>query len=91
MFELAVAYLVAVNGLTFAVFAFDKRAAERRAWRIPERRLLMLAAFGGTPAALVAQQTFRHKTKKEPFRSSLWAIFAVQAALLGWAAYRLLR
>ena len=91
MFELAVAYLLAVNGLTFAAFALDKRAAERRAWRVPERRLLALAVFGGTPAALCAQQVLRHKTKKEPFRTSLWAIFAAQAGLLAWAAYRLLR
>ena len=91
MFELAVAYLLAVNGLTFAAFALDKRAAERGAWRVPERRLLTLAVFGGTPAALCAQQVLRHKTKKEPFRTSLWAIFAVQAGLLAWAAYRLLR
>ena len=91
MFELAVGYLAAVNALTFAAFALDKRAAERRAWRIPEKRLLMLAVVGGTPAALLAQQALRHKTRKEPFRTSLWAIFAVQAGLLAWAAYRLLR
>jgi len=91
MFELALAYLVAVNALTFGAFALDKRAARRGAWRIPERRLLMLVAAGGTPAAPLAQQALRHKTRKEPFRSSLWAIFAAQAALLVWAAYRLLR
>jgi uncharacterized membrane protein YsdA (DUF1294 family) len=91
MFELAVAYLLAVNGLTFAMFALDKRAAERGAWRVPERRLLILAVFGGAPGALCAQQTLRHKTKKEPFRTSLWAISATQAGLLAWAAYRLSR
>lgn len=91
MFELAAAYLLAVNGLTWAAFAFDKRAAERGAWRVPERRLLMLAVLGGTPGALCAQQILRHKTRKEPFRTSLWAIFAAQAALLCWAAYRLAR
>lgn len=89
MFELAAAYLIVVNGLTFAAFALDKRAAEHRAWRIPERRLLLLAALGGTPAALCAQQVPRHKTRKEPFRTSLWVIVAVQAALLAWAAWRL--
>ena len=91
MFELAVAYLFAVNALTLAAFALDKRAAERRAWRIPERRLLMLAVVGGTPAALCAQQVLRHKTRKEPFRTSLWVIFGVQAGLLVWAAYQLVR
>lgn len=91
MFELAALYLLAINGVTFAAFAFDKQAAERRQWRVPERRLLMLATLGGTPGAIAAQQILRHKTRKEPFRTSLWVIFGVQGALLAWAAYRLLR
>lgn len=91
MFELFALYLAAMNAATFAAFAFDKRAAARRARRIPERRLLMLAAFGGSPAALTAQQILRHKTRKEPFRTSLWVIVAVQSAVLAWLAYRLLR
>jgi uncharacterized membrane protein YsdA (DUF1294 family) len=90
MFELAMAYLLAVNAATFAAFAFDKRAAARGTWRTPERRLLMFAAMGGTPGAICAQQVLRHKTRKEPFRTSLWTIFGVQAALLVFAAYRLL-
>jgi len=91
MFELFALYLLAINAATFAAFALDKRAAERRAWRIPEHRLLMMAAFGGSPGALVAQQTLRHKTRKEPFRTSLWLIVAAQAAVLASTAYRALR
>ncbi|WP_296594911.1 DUF1294 domain-containing protein [Phenylobacterium sp.] len=91
MFELLALYLLVINAATFAAFALDKRAATRRAWRIPERRLLMMAALGGSPAALTAQQALRHKTRKEPFRTSLWLIVAAQAAVLGWTAYRALR
>jgi len=91
MFELFALYLLAINAATFAAFALDKRAAERRAWRTPEQRLLMLAAFGGSPGALVAQQALRHKTRKEPFRTALWLIVAAQAAALAWVAYRALR
>jgi uncharacterized membrane protein YsdA (DUF1294 family) len=90
MFEAVVVYLLAVNAATISAFAWDKHAAERRAWRVPERRLLMLAAFGGTPGALLAQQLLRHKTRKEPFRTSLWAVAGVQAALLAFAVYRLM-
>jgi uncharacterized membrane protein YsdA (DUF1294 family) len=91
MSELFALYVVAINATTFAAFALDKRAAERRGWRIPERRLLVLAAFGGSPGALVAQQMLRHKTRKEPFRTSLRVIVAVQIATLGVVAYRLFR
>jgi len=91
MFELFALYGVAINAATFAAFALDKRAAERRAWRVPEARLLMLAACGGSPGALVAQQALRHKTRKEPFRTSLWVIVTVQIAVLAFVAYRLLR
>lgn len=91
MFDAVALYGAVINMATFAAFALDKRAAERRAWRIPERRLLLLAAFGGSPAALAAQQMLRHKTRKEPFRTWLWVIVAVQAAALAWMAYRALR
>lgn len=91
MFEAFALYGVAINMATFAAFALDKRAAERRAWRIPERRLLLLAALGGSPAALAAQQMLRHKTRKEPFRTWLWVIVAVQAAALVWVGYRTFR
>jgi uncharacterized membrane protein YsdA (DUF1294 family) len=88
---LAALYLAIINAATFAAFAVDKRAAERRGWRVPERRLLMLAAIGGSPAALVAQQLLRHKTRKEPFRSWLWTVAVAHAAILAVVAYRLLR
>ncbi|MBU1375610.1 MAG: DUF1294 domain-containing protein [Alphaproteobacteria bacterium] len=91
MLGLVAIYLLAVNAATIAAFAFDKRAAARRGWRIPERRLLMLAAFGGSPGALVAQQALRHKTRKEPFRTSLWVIVGVQIVALAVVAYRLFR
>lgn len=91
MFELFVLYVVAINAATFAAFALDRHAAARRARRVPERRLLILAALGGSPGALVAQQALRHKTHKEPFRTRLWVIVGVQIAALALVAYRLCR
>lgn len=84
-------YLVAINAAAFMAFAFDKQAAVRRGRRLPERRLLALAALGGSPGALIAQRALRHKTLKAPFRTSLCVIVAVQAALLAWLAYRAFR
>jgi uncharacterized membrane protein YsdA (DUF1294 family) len=76
-----VAYLIAVNLLTFLLFGHDKRAAVAGDRRIPERALLGLAAIGGGVGAVAAQRMFRHKTRKEPFRSLLYLIIAAQAGL----------
>ena len=80
-------YLAAINLLTFAAFWSDKRAAVRREWRIPERRLLLMAALGGWVGALGGQHLLRHKTRKEPFRTLLYAIIVAElVALAAWAA-----
>ena len=68
----------------------DKRAAELGRRRTPERDLLTLAFIGGTAGALVAQQMLRHKTRKEPFRSTLWTLAALHLVLVAIAAYRLI-
>lgn len=73
-------YLAVVNALTYLSFRADKRRAVRSQRRIPERRLLTLAAIGGSPAAIYAQQTLRHKTVKQPFATLLLAVAALQAA-----------
>lgn len=78
-----VAYLAAVNLAAFAAFALDKHRARTGGWRIPERRLLGLAAAGGGAGAAVAQRLLRHKTSKEPFASQLRLILAVQAVAGG--------
>jgi len=82
--NLAAAYLFAVNLFAALAFSQDKRAAVRGERRTPEATLLMLAAAGGAAGAVAAQQLFRHKTRKEPFRSLLWAIAAAQAVGAAW-------
>lgn len=73
--------LAVVNATAFAAFGWDKRCAMTGARRIPERTLLGLAAIGGSLGAVAAQQVFRHKTRKEPFRTLLWMILAGQTVL----------
>ena len=73
------AYLALVNLTAFASFGWDKRCAMSGDRRIPEKTLLGLALIGGAFGAVAAQQTFRHKTRKEPFRTLLWLILAGQA------------
>jgi uncharacterized membrane protein YsdA (DUF1294 family) len=77
------AYLAAVNPVTFGVYVWDKAAARHRRGRIPERQLHILALAGGSPAALLARHTLRHKTVKGPFRLVFWTVCIVQLAGLG--------
>lgn len=77
------AALAAINAIVFAAFAIDKASAVRARRRIPEARLLMLAALGGTPGAYAARALFRHKTRKQPFCARLQAIAVVQVLGLG--------
>jgi uncharacterized membrane protein YsdA (DUF1294 family) len=79
----AALYILAINVATFGAFAADKRRAEQRLWRIPERALLWLAMAGGTSGAIAGQQILRHKTRKEPFRTLLWLIAFAQAVAIG--------
>lgn len=63
-----------VGAVTFAVFGWDKRCAERGERRVPERTLHALELFGGWPGALLAMQVFRHKRRKPEFYVVTWAI-----------------
>ncbi len=73
-----VAWLLAVNATTALSYAADRRAARRGERRIPELVLHGLAAFGGSPAALVASGALRHKTRKTPFLRVLYVTVAAQ-------------
>ena len=58
-------YLILLSLITFILYFVDKKKAEKKKWRIPEKVLLLSSflggAFGGYPAMLL----FRHKTKGE--------------------------
>lgn len=68
---------VGVNVASFALFGWDKMCAENNRRRVPEAHLLLLALSGGALGALLGQQVFRHKTKKQPFRTLLWCAAAI--------------
>ncbi len=74
------AALVAVNVVTFVVYASDKDAARSGGWRTSEQRLHLLAVLGGWPAAWWAQQWLRHKSSKASFRAVYWLTVAVHCA-----------
>ena len=75
----------AASVVAFAAYGIDKAAARRQANRVSEQTLLILGLIGGWPGALVAQQVFRHKTRKRSFRRAFWGTVGVNVLVL--AAY----
>lgn len=58
-----------INILTVALYWEDKKVSKTKSRsRIPENILLLLGLVGGWPAAICAQQAFRHKTVKLSFK-----------------------
>jgi uncharacterized membrane protein YsdA (DUF1294 family) len=79
---LLLGWYAAASVATFAVYAADKSAAQRAARRTPENRLHLLSLCGGWPGALLAQQTLRHKSRKQPFRLLFWMTVILNCGLL---------
>jgi len=60
--------------LAFFLYWSDKRKARDEVWRTPEKVLHAIELLGGWPGALIAQQVFRHKTRKVSFQLVFWLI-----------------
>lgn len=82
LWQIAIVYLLIINVFTFFTFALDKMKSRGDARRIRERTLWLLSLLGGSPAALVAMNYFRHKTKKMSFQAVIILILAVQVAAI---------
>ena len=81
-----VIWFLLANILTLAMYGADKMAA-RRAWRrVPESTLLLFGVVGGWGGAIAAQQLFRHKTQKQPFKTYFIISVIVNVSVIG-AAY----
>ena len=67
--------------VAFILYGYDKQQARHGRWRAPEKLLHGVELLGGWPGALVAQQVFRHKTRKVSFQVWFWLIVAVHQAI----------
>ena len=76
-------YFILVNVVLFIMMGIDKKKAREKAWRIPERNLLLLGFFGGGLGGLLGMHHFRHKTKHLSFK----VIFALGTLLAGITSY----
>lgn len=82
--------LVLMSLLTFAIYGWDKRAAEQGTNRISEKSLHLMELLGGWPGAIFGQQFFRHKTQKTLFRLITYSITVLHVVGLGalvWFAW----
>ncbi|MBB4011069.1 DUF1294 domain-containing protein [Niveibacterium umoris] len=73
-----------------ATYARDKRAAFRGARRTPEATLHLIDLAGGWPGGLLAQQLFRHKTRKVSFQIGFWLTVVTNLAAAAYLAPALL-
>ncbi|MDO3413208.1 DUF1294 domain-containing protein [Saccharibacillus sp. CPCC 101409] len=81
---LLAAWLVALNIAAYAVMAGDKRKAQKRKRRVPERTLFLLAAIGGALGIWTAMSTKRHKTQHNSFRFGVPLLLLVNIAVYGY-------
>lgn len=89
-FQSAALFLTATNLLAFLTYGYDKHQARVGGQRVPEATLLWLAVVGGI-GAWTACKLFRHKTRKQPFRSWLIAAVALHLAIMAAATWWMLK
>jgi len=82
-----IGYLAGINLAAVALYGYDKAVAGGSALRVPEAVLHGIAVLGGSPAAFLSQNLFRHKTVKQPFQRAFRLILAAQILLLGLAVW----
>lgn len=87
MIAYAIYIVIALNVITFAIYGFDKYRARKHQWRVPEAVLILLALVGGSVGALIAMQTFRHKTQKRKFSIGVPLILIAQTVATCYAIY----
>ena len=73
-----------VSPVSFFVYAWDKRQAKLNGWRVPEKTLHSLDAIGGWPGGFLAQNIFRHKTRKLPFQIKFWLTVVTHVVGVCW-------
>lgn len=79
--KILLVWLVCINLLGFFQMYADKRRAKRDKWRIPEKRLFLVAAIGGSVGSILGMKVFRHKTQHKSFVFGMPAILVAQIIL----------
>ncbi|MFJ3486948.1 DUF1294 domain-containing protein [Pseudomonas sp. NPDC090202] len=80
---LPAAFYALFSVIAFGLYGWDKQQARNEGRRTPEKVLHGAELLGGWPGALLAQQVFRHKTRKLSYQLVFWAIVLLHE--LFWA------
>ncbi|GFI17256.1 hypothetical protein IMSAG249_01312 [Lachnospiraceae bacterium] len=75
-------YFAAINLIGFALMGIDKHKAKKRAFRIPEATLFIVAIIGGSIGSIIGMYAFRHKTKHFSFVYGMPFILILQIILV---------
>ena len=75
LLKVFVAVLIVGSLISFILYGADKAKARKKAWRIPEKVLLLWGFLCGSVGALAAMQLFRHKTKH-------WYFYAINLSAI---------
>jgi uncharacterized membrane protein YsdA (DUF1294 family) len=80
MSPILIYYLIVINALAFFIMGYDKRMAQKKKRRIPERHLFWYAFIGGSVGAFIGMRVFRHKTQHPSFQYGIPAIILLHIA-----------
>jgi uncharacterized membrane protein YsdA (DUF1294 family) len=68
------AAMLPMSVAAWVLYRDDKKRAVAGRWRVTETELHGLELFGGWPGAFLAQQKYRHKTRKFSYQAIFWSI-----------------
>ncbi|GAF67041.1 DUF1294 domain-containing protein [Alkalihalobacillus trypoxylicola] len=76
------AYLVIINFIGYSVMGQDKRRAQKKQRRIPEKALFIIALLGGSFGVFNAMKVYRHKTLHKRFSVGIPVLLLLQFVLI---------
>jgi uncharacterized membrane protein YsdA (DUF1294 family) len=76
--KLILCYIVLINIIGLFLVKKDKERARRGEWRVPEKRIWLIAIIGGGIGVFFAMKRYRHKTKHKKFMLGIPLIIILQ-------------
>lgn len=75
-------YLLVINFYAVVITVSDKKLAKSGARRVPEKKIFITAALGGSLGMYITMRKIRHKTLHKRFMIGIPLIMAAQCVLI---------